>query len=389
MFIGDENPPLLHEVVSKNEQYVDIARMLLDAGADIDATDSNGTTALVLACGTYPATMLTVDMLLSRGADITKKNVHGVDALYKAKEGNSKELYEVLQKLMRQKRQKTLSKRTRSKNKSYKDSPDLRKLVVDPLLNKDQKIVVKFNSPRSPASPGVLKRKRPDDNDDENEDEDENAILERRGKRIKFCSLDSLGAHIDPDFSDDDDLVDHKPPSPEKIKPPPPHKHDSSVDKAKSSSKKKSQPKKDKGKSSSPEAREKPKTGEKSSCSKLKQNHKSNSKEKEGVKKKSSSSSCSKGTSSSKDKNTGKTSKERKKDVETSSRNSKTLRKDKSPIKEKFIVMKKSCKENGKPSKISSSDIERKRPSTEEKSPVKTAKSIIENVLHKVVKKKN
>ena len=51
--------------------------LLLDAGADLEITDALGNTPLHNAVLYYPSTYLTVDLLLSRGADVTVKNHEG------------------------------------------------------------------------------------------------------------------------------------------------------------------------------------------------------------------------------------------------------------------------------------------------------------------------
>ncbi len=59
--------------------YLDIARMLLEAGCDKDATDSNGNTALILASNRWFTDI--VKMLLDTGCDRNAKDSNGNNAL--------------------------------------------------------------------------------------------------------------------------------------------------------------------------------------------------------------------------------------------------------------------------------------------------------------------
>jgi len=190
----DGGSTLLTEVVTKTAQFTDIVTLLLDAGADIDNKDTLGNTPLHNAVIYYPSTQMTVDLLLSRGADVTVKNNEGSTPFHMS---DDKDLKHVLMQLKKKKTQKMLSKRTRSKQKGYGDSPDLRRLVCDTGGEKNQKVVVKYNSPVKIGSPGLLKRKR--------KAERESPSGARKRKRIRFCNLDSSGAAIDPKFSDDEE----------------------------------------------------------------------------------------------------------------------------------------------------------------------------------------
>ena len=188
---------LLTEVVTKTAQFTDIVTLLLDAGADIDNKDTLGNTPLHNAVIYYPSTQITVDLLLSRGADVTVKNNEGSTPFHMS---DDKDLKHVLMQLKKKKTQKMLSKRTRSKQKGYGDSPDLRRLVCDTGGEKNLKVVVKYNSPVKIGSPGLLKRKRKAETD-----QIKSPSCKRKRKRIRFSNLDSSGAAIDPKFSDDDE----------------------------------------------------------------------------------------------------------------------------------------------------------------------------------------
>ncbi len=73
-----------------------IMRMLLGAGADIDAKDNGGLTALIGAAwnGYLPA----VETLLEAGADVNVRDNDGYTALRKAKKQGHKEIVKLLKK---------------------------------------------------------------------------------------------------------------------------------------------------------------------------------------------------------------------------------------------------------------------------------------------------
>ena len=190
---------LLTEVAIKTAQFTDIVSLLLEAGADLGVRDNLGNTPLHNAVLYYPSTQPTVDLLLARGADVTVKNNNGDTPFHIS---DDKDLKHVLKELKKKKTQRLLSKRTRSKSKGYSDSPELRKLVCDPVLKiKDKKVKVTYNNPVKTTSPGLLKRKR-------KEESEESPSSKRKAKRIRFNETDSCGAHIDPEFSEDEDDKD-------------------------------------------------------------------------------------------------------------------------------------------------------------------------------------
>jgi len=179
----DGGSTLLTDAVIKTAQFTDIVSLLLDAGADLEITDALGNTPLHNAVLYYPSTHLTVDLLLSRGADVTVKNHEGSTAFHMS---DDKDLKNVLKELKKKQTQKVLSKRTRSKSKGYSDSPELRKLVNDPIINitKDSKISVKFNNPVKLKSPGLLKRKR-------KAETSESPSMGKSRKRIRFSNFET------------------------------------------------------------------------------------------------------------------------------------------------------------------------------------------------------
>jgi len=74
--------PMEHAI---HKHQVAAVTALLDAGANVNATSRNGTTALMMAAG-YGYTDV-VELLLARGADRTLKNAKGETALDLAKSG--------------------------------------------------------------------------------------------------------------------------------------------------------------------------------------------------------------------------------------------------------------------------------------------------------------
>ena len=171
--------------------------LLLDAGADLDIVDSLGNTPLHNAVLYWPSTQQTVDLLLARGADVTLKNNEGSTPFNMAED---KELKHVLMELKKKKTQRLLSKRTRSKQKGYKDSPNLRKLVCEQVKpGKSSKVIVKFNGKVQSNRPGVLKRKR-----SETEEDEENG--EKSSKKIRFNNVvDSSEGVLEESLNNDDE----------------------------------------------------------------------------------------------------------------------------------------------------------------------------------------
>ena len=67
---------------------------LLSEGADINAGSPNGTTALMMAA--HEARLSTLDLLISRGADVSRRNQEGASALDWAKKAKEPRLAEHL-----------------------------------------------------------------------------------------------------------------------------------------------------------------------------------------------------------------------------------------------------------------------------------------------------
>ncbi len=83
--------PLMAAVYRNNN---DIAKMLLDSGADVNITDAKGTTALHYAIKFKNADLIKV--LVNNGADINLKDNKGLSPLDYAKIDNNKNIVELL-----------------------------------------------------------------------------------------------------------------------------------------------------------------------------------------------------------------------------------------------------------------------------------------------------
>merc|ERR1712179_556738 len=181
----------LNEVATKSAQFAEIVELLIEAGAGIEVTDGLGNTPLHNAVIYYPSTQETVDLLLEKGANVSAMNYDGSTPLLMA---DDKDLKTVL----RQLKKAAEKKNPVNVGTGYIGSPDLRRMVFDKKLTEERNnssIIVRYNTPVTVKSPGLLKRKR------ENDDMDE-----RSGrKRIRFSEQDSTGADIDPQFSDDEE----------------------------------------------------------------------------------------------------------------------------------------------------------------------------------------
>lgn len=77
----------------------ELARLLLDRGATVDAVAPNGTTPLMLAAQQGPEA--TVTLLLERGADPRRRNQRGLQAVDFAESGGREYMVERFQKLPR------------------------------------------------------------------------------------------------------------------------------------------------------------------------------------------------------------------------------------------------------------------------------------------------
>lgn len=81
-------------IYAASTNQLDIARMLLERGANVNATAENGTTALMMAAreGHLPMVLL----LMEKGADINHKTPYGYTALGMAMSRGKQEVAEVL-----------------------------------------------------------------------------------------------------------------------------------------------------------------------------------------------------------------------------------------------------------------------------------------------------
>ena len=77
---SDNQTPLFYAV----NVDVDMVRILIDAGADIHAADTNGTTVLMWSVGGMDRTSSVVQLLLNQGADATASDKYGKTLLHYA-----------------------------------------------------------------------------------------------------------------------------------------------------------------------------------------------------------------------------------------------------------------------------------------------------------------
>lgn len=73
-----------------------IVQMLIDADADINHTDSDGNTAIIVA-SEFDDCCESIRVLIEKGADLEHKNIHGKTALDYAKEFNNIDLVELIE----------------------------------------------------------------------------------------------------------------------------------------------------------------------------------------------------------------------------------------------------------------------------------------------------
>jgi len=184
---------VLNEVSTKNAQFSDIVELLLQAGAKHDVTDSLGNTPLHNSILYYPSTYQTVHLLLNNGADVSVLNYEGATPLSLAEDKDLKTVLKELKKTGK-KNDKTASPVT------YNRSPKLMSLILKNEFPKTEvvPVTVHENTVQS-KTPGLLKRKR--------EDDDEDQSFEENKKRIRFCPQDSTGADIDAQFSEDEEVM--------------------------------------------------------------------------------------------------------------------------------------------------------------------------------------
>ena len=190
----------LNEAATKTAQFSEIVQLLLEAGADLQVTDSLGNTPLHNAVLYYPSTQQTVDLLLEKGADVRAINYEGS---YPDNLADDKDLIIVLRQLKKIAQRKKL--KLGKKPLGYSGSPHMRKMVYDrkTLEERERKsIIVRYNSPVVVNSPGLLKRKRDGDEAEES--------FSCRRKRIRFCEQDSTGADIEPLLSEEETESDIK-----------------------------------------------------------------------------------------------------------------------------------------------------------------------------------
>ena len=166
---------MLNEAVTKTAQFSEIVRVLVDGGAGLSVVDNLGNTPLHNAVLYHPSTQQTVDLLLERGADAGAKNYEGSTPMALA---DDKDLKIVLKEL----KKAAWRKKSEGSTVPYSNSPEMRRKVFDRQLMDErfkQRIIVRYNTPVVTKSPGLLKRKRKQDEFDEK--------FGGRRKRIKWC----------------------------------------------------------------------------------------------------------------------------------------------------------------------------------------------------------
>ncbi len=82
----------LHQAIQVGN--TDLARLLVENGAEVEATDSDGLAPLHLAA--VKGEKLLVELLLTSGADVDVRNAHGYTPLHLAVEGGFTEVAELL-----------------------------------------------------------------------------------------------------------------------------------------------------------------------------------------------------------------------------------------------------------------------------------------------------
>ena len=94
--------PLLHSVVQYMSEaggiisHPEVVQLLLDRGANVQASDEGGDTALIVTAGVWQSSIEIVRLLLAKGIDINHQNKKGTTALMVATEKGKSELVGLL-----------------------------------------------------------------------------------------------------------------------------------------------------------------------------------------------------------------------------------------------------------------------------------------------------
>ena len=89
---GDGNPPFLCAAINGD---IEMAKLLLDYGADVDSADSSGKTALFFAASDSTSTKM-LEFLIENGADVTHTSNNGVTAAHIAAGISNSEAVKIL-----------------------------------------------------------------------------------------------------------------------------------------------------------------------------------------------------------------------------------------------------------------------------------------------------
>jgi len=164
---------LLTEAATKMAQFPDIVEVLLNSGAGIDVADELGNTPLHNAVLYFPSTQKTVDMLLERGANVGAKNHEGHTPVKLAEDKDLKDALKMLVKTLK-------SKAFNAVSRTYSNSPEIKRKVYDRNAIKNQSISVIHSSPVATNKPGLLKKRKRE------EDDDPDVSFSSSVKRIKW-----------------------------------------------------------------------------------------------------------------------------------------------------------------------------------------------------------
>lgn len=88
-------------ITAVNNEYIEIAKLLLDNNADVNWKDGFNTSAIIYAAATGNQEM--VELLLGNGADINDNDGQGNTVLTAAKESKNKDLIKIIKEKIKEK----------------------------------------------------------------------------------------------------------------------------------------------------------------------------------------------------------------------------------------------------------------------------------------------
>lgn len=193
----DDGSTLLHEVVTKTAQFLEVTRILVLAGASIHICDNLGNTPLHNAILYYPSTEESIQLLLDSGAITSARNLRNVTPVQMADD-------HFLRLVLKDQAKPQLGGGGRQQER--------RSLCSTPALGDTETTDVRVvcSTTPHPGTPSILKKRRrqsssPSDSTTSSSGKGRQQRLAAAAKRIKFAASDSVGACVDPAFSDDDD----------------------------------------------------------------------------------------------------------------------------------------------------------------------------------------